>query len=75
MLDKKDGKTKDKDDISTTDNINKKQNNMDDKNKNMSIDIIKENHSEKNELINIIENYMKFFLDNKLVKIVRDTLY
>ena len=41
MLDKKDGKTKDKDDISTTNNINKKQNNMDDKNKNISIDIIK----------------------------------
>ena len=32
MLDKKDGKTKDKDDISTTNNINKKQHNMDDKN-------------------------------------------
>ena len=57
MLDKKDGKTKDKDDISTTDNINKKQNNIDDKNRNMSIDIIKENHSQKDELINIIEKY------------------
>ena len=57
MLDKKYGKTKDKDGISTTDNINKKQNNIDNKNNNMSIDIIKENHSEKDELINIIEKY------------------
>ena len=50
MLDKKDGKTKDKEDISTTDNINEIQHNMDDKNKIMSFDIIKENHKDKNEL-------------------------